>query len=283
MIESFTVVSWQWVQGCAGWCSGAAGLWASPIGAGVATWKWESWDTEHPPEMLAQAAQAGGGTRGYWCFLCVLVMGSIYIMDTNKNGLEVKVLPLSVGKRFLSISILSSWLEQRLLFRQLWEGDNAGLSPWRRGGDQDLGRERQDCIWGWDTTGLDWESSQKEQGYKRKRVAGHWFDSDTSVETTLAWLRQCHEDRLGGFRVGNQTFYCLRGAAAGACLAGWAMSVTMLGPRGSHGHACHSQEPRPLMEGGNGKAIGDSVIPSHLLGPAVWPHWYRMSGVWVLT
>lgn len=113
MIESFTVVSWQWVQGCAGWCSGAVGLWASPIGAGVATWKWESWDTEHPPEMLAQAAQAGGGTRGYWCFLCVLVMGSIYIMDTNKNGLEVKVLYLCLylwGKGFcLYLSSPPDW------------------------------------------------------------------------------------------------------------------------------------------------------------------------------
>lgn len=80
--------------------AGAEVLWASPVWAGVVTWGAERWDTEHPTEMLAQAAHTWGATRGYWCFVFVLVMGSICIMSTNKTRLEAKVLPLSMMKKF---------------------------------------------------------------------------------------------------------------------------------------------------------------------------------------
>jgi len=61
-----------------------------------------------PPEEEKAGSQstplrcwhAGGATRGDRCFLCVLVMGSICITDCKKNGLEEKVLPLSMVKRF---------------------------------------------------------------------------------------------------------------------------------------------------------------------------------------
>lgn len=93
MIESFTVVSWQCVQG----------LLACELHLyrqGWQPWREERWVTEHLPEMLAWAAHTGDAIRGYRCFLCILVIGGICIMDTFKNGLEANVLPLYTVKRF---------------------------------------------------------------------------------------------------------------------------------------------------------------------------------------
>lgn len=46
-----------------------------------------------------------------------------------------------------------------------------------------------------------------------------------------------------------------------------AVSLTTLGPRGSHRHAWYSQEPGPPR---TGKAVGELTIHPHLWGPAVW-------------
>lgn len=176
---------WSPGSGCRVVLAGAAvllGCEASPVQAGETTWGGESWDTEHPP--------GPGSTR--WRCHQRLSMFSLCTGDGQhlhhghyKNGLEQTCCLYLQWKGFIYIHpLLLTGME--VIFRQVREGGDAGLSPWRCGGDQDMGRGRQEYNWGWDTMGLNWGTSQKEREYNRRSVAGHWFDSDTSIETTFA-------------------------------------------------------------------------------------------------
>lgn len=189
--------------------------------------------------MFTQAAHAGGATRGYGCFLCT--EGQHLCDGQWQVRLETKVLLLSTGKNLPVFQVKR---------KRSLQAD----------GDQNLGRSRQENSQGWENLGLNWRSSQKER--RCKRVADHLSDSVTSTETIFAEQRRCHENTLCGSRMGSQGFSCQWGA-----LAGWAVSLTTLGPRGSHRHGW---EPGPPKKGGAGKTTGELTIYPHLWGRAVW-------------